>query len=560
MSAAPTGHVVVVGGAVVGLSTALFLAHHGVAVTVVERHAAALRHPRARMVNPRTMELYRQVGIEEQLVAARSLTADLSAKTMIGAPTLAGPESFSTPMRDELPELTSDITPCTWCAIDQDRLEEIVAKRAAGLGVRLRFATECTGLTQDGEGVTVALRDAATGATETLRADYFVAADGGRSPVRTALGISSDGPGIFMETLSVVVQADLSAALRGRDLGLGYFEQPAPGTLLMPLDGSRWVFYTPHPTDGDAATVDDAVAVELFRAAIGQPDLVVGAPEVQIAATGETVLGFEIGAQVARSYRDRRVLLAGDAAHTMPPTGALGAGTGVQDAHNLAWKLAAVLGGTAGPELLDTYESERRPVAQLTMAFGMAEMADRTGDEDEEQRPGYAATLLGYVYREGAVVAQDTGADGPAALDPELLGRPGTRAPHVPLVLDGTAISSLDLYGSSFVLVAGPDGQSWESAVQQARDRLAQPLAVYRIGDGPTDPSGRWADVHGVGADGAVLVRPDGFVAWRAPGVGADPGAELLGALARVLSLPAPSRTPVSAMSARGAVAEGDQP
>lgn len=529
--------VLIVGGAVVGLSTALFLARRGLRPLVVERHPSALAHPRARVINPRTVEIYRAAGLEEAIFADRSLTSELSEKLMVRAETLAGPEIFSAPMQDEAPELNSEVTPCTWCSIDQDKLERLVAQQATELGADLRWSTELVSFVQSDDQVTAVIRDLVTGRESVVQAQYLIGADGGDSEVREKLGIDAEGPGTLIHTVSVVFKADLTEPLRGRDLGLGYFDQPDTGTLLMPLDGSRWVFYTPyHPERGERIEdLDEAWCLAAIRAAVGLPDLAIEGLEVQIAKTGDKILGFDISASLASRYRQGRVFLVGDAAHTMPPTGAFGASTGIQDADNLAWKLAAVVQHTAGPALLDSYAAERRPVARFTVDYALAELQERSHDQEDDGRVSYAAAILGYRYPDGALIPEE-GSDLPPALDPRELGRPGTRAPHVVLRSRGKELSSLDLFGGSLVLLTGGVGAEWEHAAGPAAQRLGIDLEVHRIGGELIEaPGGDWADRYGVAEDGAVLVRPDGFVAWRSTGSAAEPQQELETVLARIL-------------------------
>jgi putative polyketide hydroxylase len=214
----------------------------------------------------------------------------------------------------------------------------------------------------DEDGVTAVLKDRRTGAEAVVRADYLVAADGYHSPVRQRLGIGTDGPGPFFYTMSLMIDADLRPALRGRAVSIAYLQRPYPGTVLMAHDqvGLRWVFGTGYDPDHESLDAyTDERCVELVRAAAGLPDVAVTV-RPQIPGTDLKVLGFPIGAEVARQYRHDRVFLVGDAAHIVAPTGGLGANTGIQDAHNLAWKLAAVVRGQSGPALLDTYDAERR--------------------------------------------------------------------------------------------------------------------------------------------------------------------------------------------------------
>ncbi|GAA2597992.1 FAD-dependent monooxygenase [Streptomyces axinellae] len=536
--------VLIVGGAVAGLSTAVFLGRHGIRSLVVERHPDTLSHPRSRGVNPRTVELYRQVGMEDRIWAEASLATDFSKLLMIRAETLAGPEMFSGPT--DQPDPSGDVSPCEWAPVDQDRLEHLLRERATELGAELAFATELVSFEQsdqpqggDGGGVTAVLRDTATGEERTVRAAYLVAADGSRSPLRTQLGIETDGPGEFATTLSVLFEADLSEAARGRDVGVCYFDKPAPSTILFAHDGKkRWIFATAMPEGETLETITEERAVALVRAAIGQPDLDVRIIP-QLPAGGAKWLSFVIGAQVARDYRRGRAFLVGDAAHLVPPTGGFGASLGIQDANNLAWKLAAVLNGESGPGLLDTYQTERHPVAWMTLQQALGMMQERTGPDGEggdgeadeggaapDPAEAYSTTVFGYRY-----------GDGPPVPPQYLSGEPGTRAPHAELDRAGERISSLDLYGGAPVVLTAEGGQAWVDAAARISAATGITLDAHRVG-GPdaqlTAPGNGVAKKHGITADGAVLVRPDGFVAWRAEGAASDPEAALTAAIRAV--------------------------
>ncbi|MFD9223015.1 FAD-dependent monooxygenase [Streptomyces sp. NPDC060064] len=520
--------VLVVGGAVTGLSTAVFLGWHGIRSLVVERHPDTLSHPRSRGVNPRTVELYRQVGLEDRLWSEASLATDFSKLLMIRAETLAGQEIFSGPT--DQPDPSGSVSPCEWAPIDQDRLEHLLRERAGELGAELAFSTELVSFEQDDSGVTAVLKDTGTGAERTVRAKYLVAADGSRSPIRNTLGIESDGPGEFATTVSVLFEADLSKAARGRPVGVCYLDKPAPSTILFAHDGKkRWIFATGMPPGDTLDDITEEKAVELVRAAIGEPDLEVGII-AQLPAGGAKWLSFVIGAQVARDYRQGRVFLVGDAAHLVPPTGGFGASLGIQDANNLAWKLAAVLDGEAGPELLDTYQAERHPVAWMTLQQALGMMQERTGDEGEgqDQADAYGTTVFGYRYSPGPPVSPQ-----------QLSGEPGTRAPHLELERDGKSISVLDLYGRTPVVITAEGGQAWADAAKAVADDLGVTLTAHRIG-GPgaeiVAPGNGVAKTYGIEAGGAVLVRPDGFVAWRSAGSVADPQGELAAAVGQLLS------------------------
>jgi 2-polyprenyl-6-methoxyphenol hydroxylase-like FAD-dependent oxidoreductase len=455
--------VLIAGGGLVGLTMALLLRQHGVDVTLVEKRAATSPQPKARRFHLRSMEIFRALGLAGLVhEAARGLAGHdhmAAGRTLAEAeqlplwtppapgPGAAGPVEVS----PELPGL-----------IAQDTLEPVLRQAAEQAGATVRFGTELLGFGQDGTGVTAAL----TGG-ESLRARYLVAADGARSPVREALGITRSGPGFTGGPMvSVYFRADLGAVVRGREFNLCQIEHPdAPGGLASVDGRRRWVFMSPG-----AAAGRDWPAV--LRAALGVP-----APDLEVLS----VLPWRSEMRVADRYRDGRVFLAGDAAHVMPPFAASGANTGIADAHNLAWKLAAVVGGQAGDALLDSYHAERRPAGW----FAADQSARRTGDL---RRPGaggdglahpYVLAAGGFQYPAGAL-AGDPAADPEPVAEFRPAGRLGTRVPHRWLDPARTR-STIDL--------AGP---GW--AVLQGRDDLG------------FLPPGQ-----------CLLLRPDHIVAWRGP-------------------------------------------
>jgi hypothetical protein len=267
------------------------------------------------------------------------------------------------------------------------------------------------------------------------------------------------------------------------------------------------------------------------RKALGRPD---------IAVEVENVQRWTAAAATAARFGSGRVFLAGDAAHVMPPTGGFGGNTGVADAYDLAWKLAMVTRGSAGARLLDTYDAERRPVAQMVVEQAYTRYVlrvDPSLPRDDLAPPLADPSIeLGPVHRSPAVVADTE--DDLAVVDPrESAGRPGTRAPHVPVRLDGRPASSLDLAGPGLVLLAGPDGRAWVDAAADLATATALPLVAHVVGpEGPVvDVEGRFAAAFGTGAQGATLLRPDGVVAWRTGQAVEDPRAVLDDVVRRVL-------------------------
>jgi putative polyketide hydroxylase len=530
--------VLIVGGGLVGLSMSLFLAWHGVSSVLVEKHPAPARLPRARGHNARTMELFRVLGLEETIRLAQAPTADN--RGIVRVASLVGREIARLDDGGQMD--LSAFSPTSGCIINQDQLEPILAAHAQKMGSVIRFGTEMVSFAQNETAVTAIIRDRTTGSERRVRAQYLIAADGSHSGIRDALGIRTHGPGTISHSLDVAFEADLRAALRGRRFYLYYVSNPRlPDELggLMPLDNERrWSFGTAiHPERGERREdLTDERCSDLIRIAIGLPDL-----EVTILPAYPwdpiKVGVWALEARHAERYRVGRVFLAGDAAHTVLPSGGLGAGTGIQDACNLAWKLALVLGGTARASLLDSYEEERLPIGWLAVEHTLQRHAYRAGTA-ERTFIDDAALMFGYRYRGGAIVPEVGTADAPLTQPPgTLCGEPGTRAPHLVLERDGARISTIDLCGGRWTLLTGVQGTAWAEAARHATRRLDLALSVQLIGATPgwVDVAGRWNAAYGVGATGAVLVRPDGFVAWRSSSRVINPQALLVQALARVL-------------------------
>jgi 2-polyprenyl-6-methoxyphenol hydroxylase-like FAD-dependent oxidoreductase len=539
--------VLIVGGSLVGLSAALFLRQHGVGVLAVERHAGTAIHSRAGHFHLRTVEILRAAGLED---AVRRTSREQYPPDggINNVESLAGRE-----IANYFPNLNAGVdefSPTVRLFINQDALEPIIRARAEELGARLRYGTECAALEQDADGVTAILRDLASGAQNTVRARYVVAADGNRSPVRDRLGIGMSGHGQLSHSITIYFRAltDLGPLLKDRNQGVHYVTNPLlrgffrldrsgnAGFLVVNLvgDTSRPEIVAAFP-EAPWARVAEGIteqrATELLRAAIGIPD---------VGVVIENIATWRAEANCADRFRAGRVFLAGDAAHVVPPNGGYGGNTGVQDAHNLAWKLALTLAGTAGPGLLDSYDAERRPVGELTVEQAFTRYVTRVapylGTEDTQPLVDDFSMEIGYRYNSAAVVLEP----GPQPLHEhprDAKGRPGSRAPHVFLGRDGTRVSTLDLFGGSFVLLAGPEGAAWRDAALAAAGSLGVTVEAYVVGGGPglSDPDGGFPDAYGISPSGAVLVRPDGFTGWRAASLADDPEQVLQAALRSLL-------------------------
>jgi 2-polyprenyl-6-methoxyphenol hydroxylase-like FAD-dependent oxidoreductase len=493
--------VLIVGGSLVGLTTAMLLGRHGVPSLAIERHAGTAIHPRAGHFQLRTMETLRQLGLEER-VRAKSLETYSATGGIIAVESLAG-EQLATYVQ-ELNEGVEGFSPTVRVFINQDALEPIIRERALELGATVRNRAEVVAIHQDDDGATVTVRDLDSGDESRVRARYVVAADGSRSPTRGRLGIAMHGHPDLSRSITVYFKADCSELLKDRNQGVIYVHNPELRGFFR-IDRSGGSGFLVINSVGADVTRDEAVDVQsgLTRErALGYLRTAIGA---DMPMELVDVANWRAEAVCAERLRDGRVFLAGDAAHAVPPNGGFGGNAGVQDALNLAWKLAAVIKGEAGPALLDTYEAERLPLCELTVEQAYTRYATRVvperGTEGVQPPVPDINIEIGLVMRSAAILS-DKDDDGALHLSPpELDGRPGTRAPHVVLP-DGR--STLDLFGSQFVLLrAAGDGV----------DDWAPPGVAGHV----IDADG-FADAYGLSAGGATLVRPDGVVAWRSRG------------------------------------------
>ncbi|UOY01362.1 FAD-dependent monooxygenase [Blastococcus sp. PRF04-17] len=520
--------VLVVGGSLVGLSTSLLLASYGVPHLLVERHRGTAVHPRAASFHQRTMEVFRSVGLQPVVESAAEKEFEQNG-AIVSVPSLSSPDVKY--FFRHFNEGVEQLSPTARLFITQIGLEPLLRNTAEERGAEHRYGTELVGVEQDDDGVTAVIRGREDGKEETVRADYLVAADGSHSVVRRLVGIESAGRGGFADCVTIYFRADMRELIGDRNLSVVYVSHPELlGFFRFSITGDSGflaVFSTTEP-DGTRDThvaqdMDTARCIALVRKALGRPDI-----EVEV----DNVQRWTAAASWASRFQDRRIFLAGDAAHVMPPTGGFGGNTGVADAHNLAWKLAMVLDGTAGPGLLDTYDAERRPISSLIVEQAYTRYVlrvDPSLPQDDLAPPMDDASIeLGPVHRSAAVLDPDD--DGAPLVDPRQPGgRPGTRAPHLVVEADGTATSLLDVFGRGLVLLAGPGGQAWCDAAGRVAADLAVPLSAHRVaGDGPlVDRGNAFPELYGTGTDGAVVVRPDGVVAWRATSAAEDPYREL---------------------------------
>ena len=524
--------VLIVGGSLVGLTASVLLAAHGVPHLLVERHWGTAIHPRAASFHQRTMEIFRSVGLQEavEAAAAREFVQN---GAIVAVDSLSGRElaCFYRSYNDGV----EGLSPTSRLFITQVGLEPVLRDHARALGAELSFGTELAGFTKDEEGVSVRLRPRGGGPERTIRARYLIAADGAHSPVRSELGIGMEGRGSFADCVTIYFKADLRALIGDRNLSVVYVNRPdllAFFRFAITGDAGFLAVFATRDSDGRRGRhLTQGLApercAELVRSALG----VAADFPVEV----ENVQPWSATADTASAFRAGPVFLAGDAAHVMPPTGGFGGNTGIGDVHNLAWKLAMVVKGEAGSELLDSYDAERRPLCRLIVEQAYRRYVDRVDPSlpaDNLAPPlDDAAIELGAICRSAAVLGEtEAPGNGDLLEDPRLpSGRPGTRIPHLALRRNGTSVSTLDLAGTGFALLAGSRGQAWIEAAKALSATDGPPLNAHRLApDGDlADPEGRFEQNVGIDPEGALLLRPDGVIAWRMLGSHADPRATL---------------------------------
>lgn len=591
--------VLVVGAGGCGLNLSIFLGDMGVDFITVERNTQLANLPKAHYLNQRTMEILRQHGVADDIYAMGTPPDNMSRAMWLT--TLGGDGPFDRKVIFEMDGIGGTgnsqraiydrDSACRSANLPLIRSEPIFKRhadaRAAG---RLRFGHEMRAFKQDAEGITATICELASGEEFEVRAKYLVGADGGRCIGKT-LGNKMVGPSGLAKNVTVHFTADLSKVLLDDRVMLHFFVHPtrrgplASGALV-PAGGDdakwgrhskEWIFHFMVAPD-DPTRFDEPTVIGQIRELLKLPEL-----QMQV----HKISHWMIEAVLAEKYRIGRILMAGDSVHRHPPASGLGLNTGIQDAHNLAWKLALVTRGIAGDALLDSYEQERRPIGSFNVAWALssywnhllsaasifaihpANVYEAVGqpDEDNEISGLFADTPdgrmrrarmkdvfnthriemfdhdveLGFVYERGALVADGTPAPerDPWGCEYTPTTRPGHRLPHAWLEMNGQRISTHDLLDdkASFVLIANAKGQAWGKAAASVAAALGVPLRCIRVApDGEAlDTDHSWAALSQVGDSGAVLVRPDGMVAWRSKGLPSDPSATLRDALSKIL-------------------------
>jgi 2,4-dichlorophenol 6-monooxygenase len=552
--------VLIVGAGPAGLALSVALSRYGVGHLVVERHRGTAHTPRAHIINQRTVEIFRHLGISDRFHAVATpqhLMANNLWVTTLAGPEVARSETWGTSAERAADYRMASPEPMANCP--QTVLEPMLLGAARDAGADVRFGWEFISLAQDRDGVTSVIRERDGATTLTVRSQYVVGADGARSRVLDQAGLTVEGPDDLARAANIWFRADLSRYFAHRPGVLTWNVMPGPlpplrlGTLICHKPFTEFVLafmYDPEQVSLDALSTGELT--ERISALVGE--------DVEAEILG--VAGWQVRAQIASSYAAGRVFCMGDAVHRHPPTNGLGLNMSIADAYNLGWKLALVLAGRADAALLDSYSPERQPVgargvqraitslqegaaveAALGYEPGQAAEAGwealnalhEPGPAGDERRDALHKAIelsnyqfnahgieLGYRYQSDAIV-EDGRPDPTPARDPQLYyqptTRPGARVPHARLEQDGVPLSSLDLVDElGFALLTGVGGEAWAQAAEVSA-RAGVPVRVHVIGgrEGVSDPYGEWAARREVETTGCVLVRPDRHVAWRSP-------------------------------------------
>jgi 2-polyprenyl-6-methoxyphenol hydroxylase-like FAD-dependent oxidoreductase len=554
--------VLIIGGGPVGLVSAIQLGRAGIKTLLLERRATFSVHAKAGGIHARTMEIYRQLGLAS---IVRKNSADWNGIFTVGWMTrLTGIELGKITLGAAQADLDlfHSWSPETMAFCSQDIYEPLFAEAIKKYpSVELRLASEASTITQDKDGVSVGYISREHG-NGTVRAQYVIGADGIRSPTRHRLGIGEDALPSFGNSINVVFEADMESYRAGREYGLFWIVNgDIQGAFGWRKRGNLWFFGFEAAEGEDPAIYTPERCADVVRAAAGVPALAIKVI---------SILHWQHDQSVTKHWRGGRVFLAGDASHRFPPHGGFGMNSGIQDSQNIVWKLIARLRWKAGDRLLDTYEVERKPVAQrngdqcVLNTKRMAEtgwllkdaraLAAIETPEGEPLRQKISSAIpkqreqffsqgqqFGQLYDSNAIVDDGTPVEESTVSTYRPTGHPGARAPHFWLVdAQGKDYSTIDLYDGGFILLAAGAGEAWLAAAAEIAAATAAPLHAFHIGSPGYGqrPSGTpWESLVGVTTTGALLIRPDGYVGARWTTLPNNARGVLEAALAQILDV-----------------------
>lgn len=571
--------VFVVGAGPTGLSAAALLAKYGVDVLAITRYPGTANSPRAHVTNQRCMEVFRDLGIEREVVAAA--TPNTLMGENVWATSFAGREIARLAAWGTGEDRKGDYeksSPSEMCNIGQHVMEPIILEAAKEFGAKVMFNALLISMRQDADQVYSICRDEITGEEVEIVSKYAIGGDGDNSVVVKEIGFEMEGQMGLGAAVNCWLEVDLEKYTSHRPGVLYWLAQPGSdywvgsGTWICVKPYKEWVLlFMYNPEDGQP-DLSEAGVIARARTLIGDPHA-----EIKVKAVSK----WTINHVAAKQMRKDRVLIAGNAAHRHPPANGLGTNTCVQDSFNLCWKLAMVLKGQADPSILDSYNDERQPVARQVVDRAMKSVRDMLPiskalgfEPGQSSEDGWASidelfsdtprgrerrkeldkavqlqnyqfncngVELGQVYSSKAVIQDGTQRPMPPR-DPELYYNPttfpGSTIPHAWIELDRKKVSTLDVVGhGAFTVVTGIGGQAWKDAAEKLSIELGVPVNAVAIGNGmdALDVYGAWANRREIEEDGCLLVRPDRYIAFRANAMVGNPEQQLRQALQQIL-------------------------
>jgi 2,4-dichlorophenol 6-monooxygenase len=572
--------VLIVGVGPAGSATAALLSKYGIDNIIINKFAWTARTPRAHITNQRTMEVLRDLGLEQQaklLSAPRELMGENTYCTSLAGDELGRVLTWGTePRRQADYDLAS---PTMMCDLPQHLLEPLLLSVAGPKKTNVRYDTEYLSHTQDEDSVTATLRDCLTGHEYQIRCKYLIGADGANSKVATDIDLPLEGQMGLSGSLNVVFECDLSKYVEHRPSVLYWVIQPGSqvgglgiGVVRMVRPWDKWLCIWGYDLEQGPPEVNEEMATSIVHSLVGDDTL-----DIKVESTSTWTVNNVHATHLSKG----RVFAMGDAIHRHPPTNGLGSNTCIQDGFNLAWKLAMVIKGEAAPSLLETYNNERAPVAKQIVtrandslelfnpimgALGLVDTQDpvqmqKNIDALKDSTPEAAkrrAELIqamddtNIIYNghgvelnqryESAAIASDGSPDPGFERDQEMYhqpsSRPGANIPHAVITHSQRKISTLDLCGQGkFSLLTGIGGEAWQQAAAAVEKTFGISIEVHIIGPGQTyeDPYGQFAHRRETTESGALLVRPDFIVGWRAHEASASATEDLIAAMAQIL-------------------------
>ncbi|KAG5755194.1 hypothetical protein H9Q70_002219 [Fusarium xylarioides] len=507
--------VIIIGSSMVGMTLGVLLGYHGIKSVSFDRHPSTAIHPRAALFLLRSVEIFRQLGLEDELRSESASNFDLDAGMIIVEKLVGGKVLAS--MQESDPAEVAKASPSRRLWLTQNMFEPLLRKRAKEFGAAQEFSETVVHYEELSDGVLVVVQNVQTKRYRKFNTKYLVSCDGNRSATRRKEGIEWQGPGVLGESISINFKADLTPYLGTRAKhGVTYISNPAIDAGFRLESGGKAGFMIVTRAGDKRSFSPDSVserdAKQYLKEASGIED------DIDIKV--DSISYWSVAAFNAERFMSTngRVFIAGDAAHVMPPTGGMGGNTGIQDVHNLAWKLAYVLRERASSSLLQTYDTERRPVAELLMRQAYSRLQKRVfrTTPDEPELPDIVCEI-GYRYPSAAAThIQNPSSD--QYEDPHApLVSPGSRLPHVLLLRDTSQISTLDLIKTNFVLFTIGQSSPWIEAAKSITPEI-DAYSISRDSGALTDSHGTFGRICKLSEGEAILVRPDGFIAWRGEG------------------------------------------